>query len=112
VPKDDPVRVLAIVIFSAVSCFSAVNMLISVIGPESSFTDISAVESAYSSLRPYLPEKGAIGYEQAGGGIDTQEYYIAQYALCPLVLDVNECHIYAIKSDKGEISVIKYTGVK
>jgi hypothetical protein len=105
-------RALAIVIFAAVSCFSAVNMLISVIGPESSFTDISAVESAYSSLKSYLPEKGVIGYEQAGGEIDTREYYIAQYALCPLVLDVNECHKYAIKNDRGEISVIQYTGVK
>lgn len=105
-------RALAIVIFAAVSCFSAVNMFILVIGAESNSTDISAVESAYSSLRPYLPEKGAIGYEQAGGGIDTREYFIAQYALCPLVLDVNERHKYAITIDRDEISVIQYIGVE
>ncbi len=75
----------AIIIFALVSCYSAIDLFINSENLEVVFFDISTEESKYCELKDLMPKDGIVGYEACGA--DDRQYFVAQYALCPLVLD-------------------------
>jgi hypothetical protein len=109
-PKIVKIRVLAIVIFAAVSCYSAVNLFVYIEASKAHFSDISETEGKYRALKDRLPGRGMVGYDSP----DTcgKEYFIAEYALCPLVLDRNGRHEYTIRVDGERVSVTGNGGAR
>ncbi len=101
-------RSLAVVVFAAVGCYSVINLLIGAEGSKACFSDISAIENEYRALKSELPGRGTVGYEAGGAG--SKEYFVAEYALCPLVLDRDGPHEYNVRVDEGRASVVKNEG--
>lgn len=100
-------RSAAIVIFALVGCFSAIHMLYLVWVFPSGSMDISAEENIYSALGPYLPGRGTVGYETDDAKEGGRKYFIAQYALCPLVVEKDVCHEYVIRERGGVIEILR-----
>ena len=46
----------------------------------------------FASLKASLPERGVVGYVGEPGAAALGDYYLAQYALAPLVVDHSENH--------------------
>jgi hypothetical protein len=61
--------------------------------------DISArSDQRFAELKAQLPERGVIGYIGEAGNSGTADYYLAQYALAPLVIDHSATHALVIGS--------------
>ena len=55
-------------------------------------------EDRFSALKAELPARGVIGYVGERGNEGTEDYYLAQYALAPLVLERSKNHPLVIVS--------------
>jgi hypothetical protein len=44
-------------------------------------------DQRFAAIKPYLPSRGVIGYIGETGNSAIPDYYLAQYALAPLVID-------------------------
>jgi hypothetical protein len=61
--------------------------------------DISAgSDQRFATLKAHLPSRGVIGYIGESGNSGTADYYLAQYALAPLVLDHSPNHALVMAS--------------
>jgi hypothetical protein len=61
--------------------------------------DISArSDQRFTTLKAQLPNRGVIGYIGEPGNSGTADYYLAQYALAPLVIDHSANHAFVIGS--------------
>ena len=49
-------------------------------------------DQRFAALKARLPASGVIGYLGETGDFGTADYYLAQYALAPLVLDLSPRH--------------------
>jgi hypothetical protein len=49
-------------------------------------------EHRFSALKSQLPASGVIGYIGESGNAGTEDYYLAQYALAPLVVERSKSH--------------------
>jgi hypothetical protein len=56
--------------------------------PESAFLSKNGFSELLKDMRPSLPTRGVVGYIDGGNGApaELQDYYLAQYALAPLVV--------------------------
>jgi len=70
-------------------------------------TDIEAEQARYSTMKPYLPPGGKVGYETDDIENGIQKHYIMQYVLCPVVIDRSGQHEYVIEEERGEVRLIK-----
>jgi hypothetical protein len=52
----------------------------------------------FTALRAELPARGVIGYIGEPGNAGTEDYYLAQYSLAPLVVDRSLNHLLVIGS--------------
>ena len=50
----------------------------------------------FAKLKAALPQRGVIGYVGDGGESGVPAYYLAQYALAPLVLDRSPNHSFVV----------------
>lgn len=55
-------------------------------------------DQRFAALRAQLPNRGVIGYIGESGNSGTADYYLAQYALVPLVIDRSANHPLVIGS--------------
>jgi hypothetical protein len=55
-------------------------------------------DQRFALLKSQLPNRGAIGYIGESGNSGTADYYLAQYALAPLVIDRSANHALVIAS--------------
>lgn len=55
-------------------------------------------EHRFASLRAQLPTRGVIGYIGESGNAGTEDYYLAQYALAPLVVERSQNHPLVVVS--------------
>ena len=53
-------------------------------------------DQRFAAMKAILPSRGVVGYMGASGNTGTEDYYLAQYALAPLVLDRSANHPYVI----------------
>jgi hypothetical protein len=61
--------------------------------------DIAArSDQRFAGLKALLPKQGVIGYLGEAGNAGTADYYLAQYALAPLILDRSAKHSLVIAS--------------
>ncbi|MDD5270195.1 MAG: hypothetical protein PHE80_03290 [Candidatus Omnitrophica bacterium] len=100
-------RRAAILVFAVVCCLSAAELVFRMRNWVYEGTDIEAEQARYSTMKPYLPPGGKVGYETDDTENDIRKHYIMQYALCPVVIDRSGQHEYVIKEERGEVGVIK-----
>jgi hypothetical protein len=55
-------------------------------------------EQRFTALRTQLPARGVIGYVGESGNRGTEDYYLAQYTLAPLVIERSPNHPLVIAS--------------
>lgn len=55
-------------------------------------------EKRFAALKTQLPKRGVIGYIGESGNWGTEDYYLAQYALAPLVVERSKNHPLVIVS--------------
>ncbi|HKT88569.1 MAG TPA: hypothetical protein VJQ59_09050 [Candidatus Sulfotelmatobacter sp.] len=85
---------VAILIFVFCCLLSTVRILGNAPRPAHLQPDSVAKRSdqRFASLKAVLPPRGVIGYIGEAGVAGTADYYLAQYALAPLVIDNSENH--------------------
>jgi len=59
------------------------------------------VEHRFAPLRTQLPNRGVVGYIGESGNAGTEDYYLAQYALAPLVVERSPNHALVVGSFPG-----------
>lgn len=85
-----PARATCIfVIFIAACLLSSLHLVLHTPKPSELHQDDVARRSdqRFAALRAELPTRGVIGYIGESDGTAVPDYYLAQYALAPLVLD-------------------------
>jgi hypothetical protein len=85
--------VTATALFILGSLASSARLLVDRPSPRRRETDLVTQRSdlRFAALRPVLPKRGVVGY--VGESDDsTADYYLAQYALAPLVVDRSANH--------------------
>jgi len=94
---------VAILIFAFCCLLSTVRILGSAPRPRHLQPDSVARRSdqRLASLKAALPARGVIGYIGEPGIAGTADYYLAQYALAPLVVDNSENHSLVIGNFPG-----------
>jgi len=100
-------RRAAVLVFAAVCCLSAAELVLTIRNWVFEGTDIEAEEARYSTMKPYLPPGGKVGYETDDIENGIQKHYIMQYVLCPVVIDRSGQHEYVIEEERGEVRLIK-----
>jgi hypothetical protein len=61
--------------------------------------DIAArSDNRFAPLKSVLPARGVIGYIGESGNSGTADYYLAQYALAPLVIEHSPAHALVVGS--------------
>jgi len=55
-------------------------------------------EKRFAALRAELPNRGVVGYVGESGNAGVEDYYRAQYALAPLVVDRSKDHPLVVVS--------------
>jgi hypothetical protein len=96
-----PARFTAGITLFVLSCLlSSFHLIHSSPNPRHiSFDDIAArSDQPFAAVRTQLPNRGIIGYIGESGNSGTADYYLAQYALAPLVLDRSPNHSLVIGS--------------
>jgi hypothetical protein len=93
--KPDPRAVLAITILLLSCALSTGRLLLKTPGPRQ-LSDPNQVEqrsdARFTTLKSALPKYGVVGYVGAPGAAAQGDYYLAQYALAPLVVDHSPDH--------------------
>jgi hypothetical protein len=65
--------------------------------------DISSrSDERFAALKSALPPRGVVGYIGESGNLGTEDYYLAQYSLAPLVVERSKNHPLVIVSISGE----------
>lgn len=83
----------AIILFILCSLLSTARLLLNTPNPRHRVDDISRrSDQRFASLKARLPDYGVIGYLGETGDSATPDYYLAQYALAPLVVDHSPDH--------------------
>jgi hypothetical protein len=81
--------------------------------------DISSrSDQRFAAVKSALPPRGVIGYIGESGNSGTESYYLAQYALAPLVVDRSKDHPLVIANistsppmpDTGGLELVKNFG--
>ncbi|HTZ81681.1 MAG TPA: hypothetical protein VMB66_00730 [Candidatus Acidoferrales bacterium] len=85
---------LAIAIFVSCCLLSTIRIIGNAPRPAQLQPDTVAKRSdqRFASLKAALPAHGVIGYIGESGVAGTADYYLAQYALAPLVVDTSDDH--------------------
>jgi hypothetical protein len=81
-------------IFILCLLLSTVRIVTDAPNPTRLHTDIIAKRSdqRFAALKAALPSRGVVGYVGATGDAAAGDYYLAQYALVPLVVDYSPNH--------------------
>ena len=91
---------IASVLFIFVCLLSSARLVIDAPTPasvkESSGEITKRSDQRFSALRAALPERGVVGYIGDPGTPALADYYLAQYALAPLVVDHSVMHSLVI----------------
>ncbi len=53
-------------------------------------------DQRFAQLKAVLPTTGVLGYVEAPGTVNAAHYYLAQYALAPLVVDYSPQHALVV----------------
>jgi hypothetical protein len=96
-----PVRTKASVLLFIVCCLlSSVRLICTSPNPADLRMDDVArrSEQRFTALRTQLPASGVIGYVGESGNAGTEDYYLAQYSLAPLVVDRSPNHPLVVGS--------------
>jgi len=96
-----PVRTTVSILLFLVCCLlSSFRLIHNAPAPAQVSPDDIAARSdqRFSALKAQLPERGVIGYVGESGNSGTADYYLAQYALAPLVIDHSANHPLVIGS--------------
>ena len=87
---------IASVVFVIVCLLSSARLVIDAPTPasarESSGENTKRSDQRFSALRAALPERGVVGYSGEPDTAALADYYLAQYALAPLVVDHSPNH--------------------
>lgn len=85
---------IATLIFILCPLLSTVRVITDAPNPARLHTDDIAQRSdqRFATLRAALPPRGIVGYVGASGNAALGDYYLAQYALVPLVVDHSPNH--------------------
>ena len=63
----------------------------------SSCVDVSKLsDQRFAALKAHLPVSGVVGYIGESGDSATRDYYLTQYALAPLVVDLSPNHPFVV----------------
>ena len=89
---------VGILLFVLCCLLSSAHMLFQAPNPKRVATDDIARRSdqRFAALKPHLPASGVIGYIGESGDSAVPDYYLAQYALAPLVVDQSPNHAIVI----------------
>jgi hypothetical protein len=91
---------IASVVFTFVCLLSSARLVIDAPTPasvkESSDEITKRSDRRFSALRAALPERGVVGYIGESGTAALADYYLAQYALAPLVVDHSPNHALVV----------------
>lgn len=73
------------------------------------FPDVGMFDRGISTIRPSLPPSGTVGWytDSPNGASALQEFYLAQYALAPLVVVKNtdqKLVVGSIHSEQGRVT--------
>ena len=86
---------IASVIFVLCCLLSSARLVLEAPTPDTlkdSPDEIARSDHRFAALKATLPERGIMGYVGETGDSAVGHYYLAQYALAPLVLDHSEKH--------------------
>jgi len=91
---------IGVLVFILFCLLSSVRVVHNAPNPASLREDDIAQRSdqRFASLKTQLPERDVIGYVGESGNAGTSDYYLAQYALAPLVIDHSANHHFVIGS--------------
>lgn len=89
---------LVLLVFVFCSLLSSARLVIEAPIPARSTSDAVAQRSdlRFAKLKAALPQRGVIGYVGEAGESGVPSYYLAQYALAPLVLDRSPNHPFVV----------------
>jgi len=98
---------ISIVAFLACCLLSSARLVIDAPKPGSTPSDVAKrSDQRFARLKAALPERGVVGYIGESGTPGLPDYYLAQYALAPLVLDHSANHALVI----GNFSTVPSKG--
>jgi hypothetical protein len=85
----------AIVIFTLCCLISSAKLILNATTP--AVDDVAQrSDQRFAALKAALPARGAVGYVGESGNTGTADYYLAQYALAPLVIENSADHTLII----------------
>jgi hypothetical protein len=94
-------------IFMACCLLSSARLAIDAPKPGSTPSDVAKrSDQRFATLKAALPERGVVGYIGESGTLGLPDYYLAQYALAPLVLDHSANHALVV----GNFSTVSSQG--
>lgn len=119
--KNFPVKTrLVLLVFVLCCLLSSARLVIQAPIPGRSAPDDVEGRSdlRFAKLKAALPQRGVIGYVGDGGESGVPAYYLAQYALAPLVLDRSPDHLFVVgnfpsgppASSLGKLRLVKDFG--
>ena len=89
--------IMSVVTFLACCLLSSERLAIDAPKPGSTPSDVTRrSDQRFATLKAALPERGVVGYVGQPGTPGLPDYYLAQYALAPLVLDHSPNHALVI----------------
>src|SRR5579863_1897060 len=98
---------IGIVAFLACCLLSSARLAIDAPRPGSTTSDVARrSDQRFATLKAALPERGVVGYIGESGTLGLPDYYLAQYALAPLVLDHSANHALVV----GNFSTVSSQG--
>jgi len=102
-PPSDHLRrrtTIGILLFIACCLLSSFRLVRTAPNPARLQADEIAqrAEHRFSALKLQLPARGVIGYVGESGNAGTEDYYLAQYALAPLVVERSTNHRLVVVS--------------
>ena len=97
--------VAGILLFVLCSLLSSIRIILAAPTPAHLHSDEISQRSdqRFTLVKPRLPATGVIGYIGESGNSGTADYYLAQYALAPLVLDRSPRHKIVIGNFPGAV---------
>src|SRR5262245_55932558 len=84
----------AILVFILACLLSAIRLVVDAPSPGNIQPDDISMRSdqRFAALKANLPPRGVVGYLGEPGDSRTPDYYLTQYALAPLVVDLSSNH--------------------
>jgi hypothetical protein len=99
-PMKRPKLAIACVAFVACSLLSTARLVVDAPTParikEHSGDVANRSDRRFAALRASLPQRGVVGYVGEPGALALGDYYLAEYALAPLVLDHSPNHALVV----------------